>query len=383
MRIGIECHNLENQRWGIGRNLEKLLTTLTENPELTKGLEFFLYFRSFIPKDEFLKNQIFKCKVLKIIKPSFNIFYHILIPLQYKKDRLDVMFFPGYMLPPLFTGKSLVALTNDAYYEFKHGAIPWRYRISYGLFSKWAAWRATKITTYSEFAKKELINIYRIKPEKISVNPLGVELKDKNTENSILKTENYLLYVGQAFPRRRALESIAAFSKIVLRQTQDKTPKYPDLNFVVVGKDKYKKPVLKSLTDFLNNKFGKERIIYKEYVSDEELVALYKNALAMVYISSSEAFGLPPIEILQYGVPSIIKRDGPGPEIFGQNAFYIEDETDINEIAEAMSQAVENQEKRKQIAESGSKIIEKFNWQKHTVEFIQTIRDFETHTKTN
>lgn len=369
MRVGIECHNLENQRWGIGRNLEKLLTTISENPELTKRIEFFLYFRSFIPNDDFLKNPIFKCKVLKIIKPSFNIFYHILIPLQYRKDKLDAMFFPGYMLPLFFMGRSLVTLTNDAYYEFRHGVIPWRYRISYGIFSKWAAWRATKITTYSEFAKTELQKIYKIKPENISVNPLGVELTSKEQNNNLpfaLGHSQYLLYVGQAFPRRRVLESIAAFSKIA--------KKYSDLNFVVVGKDKYKKPVLREITDFLNNKFEKERIIYKEYVSDEELVALYKNALAMIYISSSEAFGLPPIEILQYKVPSIIKRDGPGPEIFGENAFYVEDETNINEIAEAMCQAIENSEKRKQIAENADEIIGKFNWQDHTEKFLDDIK---------
>lgn len=374
MRIGIECHNLENQRWGIGRNLEKLLSNIVQfkktRPELIKGLEFFLYFRSFIPDDDFLKDPIFKCRVLKFIRPSFNIFYHILIPLQYKKDKLDGIFFPGYMLPPLFKGKSLVTLTNDAYYEFKYGVLPWRYRLSYGLFSKWAAKKATKITTYSGFAKNELMKIYGIKPERISVNPLGVEFRDELGIKSYESGENnskYLLYVGQAFPRRRVLESIVGFSKIA--------KKYQDINFIVVGKDKYKKPVLKELVNFLNKKLGRERIIYKDYVSNEELIEFYKKALAMVYISSSEAFGLPPIEILQYKVPSLMKKPGPGPEIFGENAFYIENETNIDEIARIMSEVIEDKEKRSLIAKKSQEIIKKFNWPNHTEKFITTIKE--------
>src|SRR3990167_10480041 len=103
---------------------------------------------------------------------SFNIFYHILMPIRAMFDRLDWMFFPNYMLPPLYLRKSIVVLTNDIYYEYKQCAIPFRYKLAYRLFSNWAAKRATKILTPSEAAKKELVRLYGIAADRIFVAKL-------------------------------------------------------------------------------------------------------------------------------------------------------------------------------------------------------------------
>ena len=136
LKIGIECENLEDpkSRWGIGKITLNLLKEFANNPEWQKRYKLYLYFKNHIPDDDFFKihNSKFKIRILGF--PSFNIFYHILMPLRAMMDRVDWMFFPAYQLPPLYFGKSVVVLTEDAYYEYRYGVLPFRYKLSYGIF---------------------------------------------------------------------------------------------------------------------------------------------------------------------------------------------------------------------------------------------------------
>ena len=103
LRIGIEGHNLEQPRWGMGHTISNVLKEFGRNPELSKDLEFYLYFHSHIPDFDFLKHPKIK---LRLIKPplfknltALNIFYHILLPFAAKKDKIDLMYYPSYLMP--------------------------------------------------------------------------------------------------------------------------------------------------------------------------------------------------------------------------------------------------------------------------------------------
>src|SRR3989344_4843081 len=209
IKIGIECENIEDpgSRYGVGQLTLNLLKEYAKSPELQSKYKLYLYFKYKIPDDEFLKNPIFVKRVMR--SRFYNIFYHILMPIRATVDRLDWMFFPNYMLPPLYLGKSIVMLTNDIYYEYTKGTIPFRYKLAYRLFANWAAIRAKKILAISEASKNEIIKLFKIKPERIFVSYLGVGPSfAKASEGLQRKAGNYLLYVGQMFPRRHAKESI-------------------------------------------------------------------------------------------------------------------------------------------------------------------------------
>ena len=173
-KIGIECENLEGERFGVGHMNVQFLEALSKIPGIEKKYKFVLYFKSQIPKDNFLNHPVFEKKIINngILPESFNIYYHILLPYYHLKDKLDLFFFPSYMLPAFFppTKKAIVVLTNDVWWEAHHGNLPFRYKLSYRLFCKWAALRAKKIMTISEFSKKELIKFYNLPDEKIFVN---------------------------------------------------------------------------------------------------------------------------------------------------------------------------------------------------------------------
>src|SRR3989344_3598103 len=325
VKIGIECENLEDpkSRWGIGKITLNLLKEFAKNPEWQKKYKLYLYFKSRIPNDEVLKSPIFVKRVSGF--PSFNIFYHILMPLRAMVDRVNWMFFPAYQLPPLYLGKSIVVLTEDAYYEYKYGTLPFRYKLSYRIFTNWAAKFATKILAISETSKKELARIYKINPDKIFVNYLGIDtlpffaqsFEGRQTQG------NYLLFVGQMFPRRHAKETILAFEKLLRQSSGQVLTEHSnilqnvgmsELKLILIGPDKYPDLIINPLVAQVNKQLGREAIVHKDYVKDEELVELYARARALVYVSDREAFGLPPMEALSFGVPPIVMDNELGHE---------------------------------------------------------------------
>ncbi|MBI2063021.1 MAG: glycosyltransferase family 4 protein [Candidatus Yanofskybacteria bacterium] len=365
LKIGIECESIEGlESWGIGRIVKNLLEEISLRPELTSEFRFFLYFKSHIPKLPFLDNPIFVKKVSGV--SSFSLYYYLLLPIKLWFEKLDLMFLPNYMLPILFLGKSLVMLTEDIYYEIHTSTLPFRYKLAYKIFAGWwTARHATKIMAISETSKKEMAQLFKINPTRIVVNQLGVD-QPKPITNYQLPITNYILYVGQAFPRRHLRETMLAFELISSR--------FPDLKLVAIGKDKYNPPIIKTLVKEINNRIGKEKIIYKEYVSENELVQLYAHAKLLVYVSSKEAFGLPPLEALGHGVPAVVSDSEISHEIFGDNAFFVSNPDDPNSIAEAITKGLTNETKRQEIKNARQSILTKYTWQKHTDKFLEIIR---------
>lgn len=352
--------------WGVGRMITKLLEEISRRPELEKNFRFVLYFKDRVPDFPFLNASIFEKK--KVPVPFFKnrlfpVYYFALLPLKLWFEKLDMMFWPNYMLPIIAFGKSLVMLTEDVYHETTEGKLPFRYRLAYGIFGWWTAKFATKILAISETSKKNLVQLYGIKPERIFVNYPGIDFLAPTT-NQRPTTNDHILFVGQAFPRRHLKETILAFEKIAVE--------FPTLRFIAVGPDKYETPIINSLIHQVNTRLHREAIVHKEYVGDNELVDLYAGASILVYVSDREAFGLPPMEALSFGVPPIIADNELGHELFKEYAFYVRN-TASDGIAEGIHDALTQIEKIAKIKTDGQEFVKKYNWKSFTDRWLETI----------
>jgi len=376
IKIGIDCYKLEDstgaKRAGIGRHLYKLLEEISKRSELKKEFEFYLYFKGGVPRDiDFLNNPIFIKKVAKLpfflplFRPSYNIYFHIALPFFALKDRIDTTFFASFMLPALFVTKSIVVLTNDIYYEYTRGSLPKKYRIAYKLFSNWAARRATQITTQTYASRDEISEYFSLNKEKISVAPLGVDWQEYNPTEKVDK-KNYILYVGQAFPRRHLRETLLAFEQIA--------PEFENLNFIAIGVDKYTPPIIDDLVKKINKHLGADRIIRKEGVDDERLKKLYQRAKVFTYISSSEAMGLPPLEALAAGTVPIVADTATTREIFSDKAYFVKNPDDVEDVASVLRKALKNDEEPQKIIENRADVLEKYTWERHADIMIDMFR---------
>src|SRR3990167_10351940 len=379
-QIGIECESIEGDSWGVGRITNELLRELANRPELQRAYRFHLYFKSSIPDYDYLNSPLFIKHLVRIpfLPNSFSLYYYLYLPILSWFQKLDLMYFPNYMLPLFFARKSMVVTTNDVYREMHNKDLPWRYRLAYRIFATWAAKHASRLMTISQTAKTEIVQLFKIKPERISVNYLAVKAPESRITNQELSNQkldslfsihdSFILYVGQAFPRRHLRETMLAFEKIA--------PHFPNLKLFAVGQDKYRPAIIELLRQAINQRLGGERIIHRNRVSEAELVNLYQHARLIVYLSDSEAFGLPPLEGLANGTIPVVVDEPLNQEIYGaQGAIFVKDPYDIEAVASTLTDALENQAKRSAIEAQSKAITEKFTWQKHATRWLKLVRE--------
>ncbi len=191
----------------------------------------------------------------------------------------------------------------------------------------------------SEATKVDLLEISGLNESQVFVVPLAASnelfypVNEKETINLTLQkygiqaNQPYLLSISTLEPRKNIDAIITSFAGVVLQEN------IQDLNLVLVGTKGWD---FDKIFDAINlTPQIKDRIIFTGYVPDEDLAALYSGALAFVYMSFCEGFGLPPLEAMQCGTPIICSNRTSLPEVIG-NAGILVNPTDQVEIAEAM-----------------------------------------------
>jgi glycosyltransferase involved in cell wall biosynthesis len=378
MKIGIDCHNLEEYRTGVGRYLANLLKYWSEY----KDTEFVLYFKEQIPKDDFLKSSNF---IKKILKNPFNIkssalFYNFSLPIAAKKDKIDVLFLPFY-IRPLFCSVPTITAIHDISFR----AHPeWFEKIKmmvFRIFSGTAIKKSLAILTCSHYTKQEILKYYKkAKANEIFVVHLASDEKFKELShiNPQVKEkygikDKFIFYVGAIFNRRSVYQSIEAFNSIA--------DKFSNYQFLIGGPN-YTNPFIDidRMIKEVNRNLKKEAIIHVDYVDEEDLVELYNSADLFVWPSSYEGFGLPPLEAMACGTPVLTTRMTSLNEILDIYPMAVDSPDDIEEMRNKMMLFLTNEELRNKAIGAGIKRAEDFSWEKTAKETLEIIKN-ETNKK--
>ncbi len=363
MKIGIDAHNLEGNRTGVGRVLINILQQWN-NFDLPAGLEFILYFKKEIPDDLKLTKPNFKFKLLKL---PFNIqsnalFKQYLLWLAAKKDKLSLLFCPDYVGPVLYNGKIAVIL-HDISYQARPEIYNWPSvwdKILLKWFSKISARKAQIIFTPLEFTRQEVIKHYQVNPEKVFSIPWGVSQDFKKIEQGLDEIkekyqikDKFILYVGSIFDRRHLPEAVKAFEKIA--------NKLPNYQFLVVGHN------------YTNQKLFGRALLRQNYLKGKDLVTLYNAADLFIYLSDYEGFGLPVLEAMACGTPVVTSSKTSIPEVAGKAAIYIKDNSNVEEIARAIYIGLTDQKLRRELIVRGLEQVNKFSWQKSARQYLDVL----------
>ena len=111
---------------------------------------------------------------------------------------------------------------------------------------------------------------------------------------------------------------------------------------------------------YKNMKF-KDQVIFKGHSSPDELKCIIPSALAMMYVSFFEGFGIPIIEAMRCGTPVITSNVSCMPEIAG-NAALLVDPSSVDSIAEAMGQISTDEHLRNELIAKGFTRAGDFSW---------------------
>lgn len=216
---------------------------------------------------------------------------------------------------------------------------------------------ADRVIAISEHSRHDIIGTLGVDPEKVDVIHLGInDFVDKCSNKVGIQPRytprsEYILYTGSDFPHKNLEGLVFAFGRLV-----QKSLIHHDL--LIVGPS-FSSKVSKELHDIL--KGHDEKVVFLGYVSDQELLSLYRNASLYVFPSLYEGFGFPPLEAMACGVPVVASRATSIPEVVGDAALLADCE-DVNDLAEKIDRGLHDKHLRQKLINAGFKRVQAFKW---------------------
>ena len=232
--------------------------------------------------------------------------------------------------------------------------------------------RVARVITDSEFTKARLLETTGVADDKVIVVPLGVDARfgpqDRaDVESAIQKlelpTSRYVLSLGSLEPRKNLGRLLRAW-EVIYRSL-------PEDVWLVVSGAKGKSMVFQDVPEL---KTLPPRVFLTGHVPDELLPALYSGAMAFAYLSVYEGFGLPPLEAMASGTPTLVGNRASLPEVVGDAAVQV-DPFDIEAIAGGLHRLIEDSSLRAVLRERGLERAKQFDWDKTAEQTWQVLEE--------
>lgn len=268
------------------------------------------------------------------------------------KGDYDV-FHPTYYDPyflNFLNNKPFVLTVYDMIHEIYPEMFSSKHKTTEG--KKLLAQKATKIIAISESTKRDIIRFFGIDENKIEVIYLGNSLNISKSDDAINieLPEKYVLFVGNRGSYKNFDLFIGTIAPLLLEDTK--------LSVVCVGGGKFNDREIEKFKS-LNIKDK----IFQYSVSDNILAYLYQRAIAFVFPSLYEGFGIPILESFVCGCPVLVGKVSSLPEIAGDAGVYF-DPTNIVSIYDTVKRIIYDKELRKNLKLKGFQRVKNFSWEK-------------------
>lgn len=358
MRIGIDVSFVTRDRVGVDQYLYNLLKSLAKTDTVNS---YFLYSNKDIP-EEFtdigrnFKTVIFKNRILPRI-----LWVQFILPGLLKRDGIDLLHAPCYVAPAGAPCPMVITFHDMASWLFPQ-KFRIKHRIVYSLFVPSFAKKADGIIAVSECTKHDLVRLFRMPEEKITVVYEGASELFKPVDDTAL-LENirkkyslpgkYILYVGMLEPRKNVPVLVRAF-----KQLKDSTG--VEHKLVIVGKKGW---MYDEIFKTVRSLKLEDEVIFTGYITDKELPLIYSASELFVYPSAYEGFGLPLLEAMACGVPVIASNVSSIPEITG-DAVVLVNPDNAGELSKAMNKIISDKSLQESIRKKGLERAGMFSWEK-------------------
>jgi glycosyltransferase involved in cell wall biosynthesis len=244
----------------------------------------------------------------------------------------DLYHEPNYMALR-FDGPTVITVHDLSWIRYPQTHPPERVRAMDRYFEP-ALRRATLLLTDSEFVKSELVDVFGVAAQRILAIPLGLDpifkpLGPSQTQPVLQRLElahgGYFLSVGTLEPRKNLQATVNAYARLPTAVRE----RHP---LVLAGMKGWRTTAIERVLQPLVDS-GQVRML--GYLTREDLAVVTAGALAMVYPSIYEGFGLPPLEAMGCGVPPISSNVSSLPEVVGDAGLQV-DPADVDAVAGAM-----------------------------------------------
>ena len=298
-RIGIDARFYGPLGKGLGRYTQEIVDNVIN---IDKDNEYVI----FLSQDNFdelviAPEDIHRIKKVLATPCWYTLREQLMMPYLIFREKLDLMHFPHFNVPVLVPVKFVVTIHDLILTKFPTVRAstlhPWLYKIknqAYRLVISTAMSRAVRIIAVSNFTKDDIVEQFKVRPDKIEVIYEGVsnlakgndtlfvkKLDDNDTLNRLNVSGKFILYVGNAYPHKNLERLLHIFSEF--HESNN------DIKLVLVGRHDYFYNRLidtaRQLGIFSGDK-SRDVVTFPGYVPDLELELLYKKALFYIFPSA-------------------------------------------------------------------------------------------------
>ncbi|OGM28832.1 hypothetical protein A2962_05120 [Candidatus Woesebacteria bacterium RIFCSPLOWO2_01_FULL_39_61] len=370
LNIGIDGNEANtDERVGVHQYSYELLWAIYKlQDELPKKYRLIVFLKdapkNFLPKErEGLKYRVLPGNRFWVLTK--------LTPVLLTEKNVDVFFSPSHYLPP-FSSCPRVCTIHDLGYlnsseQFK--------KYDFWQLLYWTAisiFVSKYIITVSRFNKKDIVRHYPFASKKVFITYHGfdkdrfnVKIRDNDVRRTIKKyriPKNYILFLGTLKPSKN-IEGILRAFHLLLR-------KYPNISLVIAGKKGWLFNSIFQITKELNIK---DKVVFTDFVSEDDKPFLIKGAKVFVSPSFWEGFGINVLEAMACGTPVVISNIAGLPEVGGKSAIYVEPNSPKS-IARGVEMILKmNEEEYKHVSELSLRQARKFSWEKTAFETLRIL----------
>jgi len=294
------------------------------------------------------------------------------IPFLLRKHQIDIYHCLDHILPIFIPTRHAVVTVHDLTFLSYKKMHSWGTRLYFPNFIEASLKKAERIICVSETTKRDVVSYYGVPTQKIKVIHHGIgshfHTYYKSNNDSRVKEvkqrynieHDFFLFVGTLEPRKNILTLIRAFYDLGELRT-----KY---NLVIAGKKGWQ---FSEIFELVGELSLEDRVVFTGYVPDDVLVSLYNGARIFVYPSYYEGFGLPPLEAMACGTPTIVSNTSTLPEIVGSSALQV-DPNNVKQLKQAILKILTDRKLEKNLIKKGLQNAKKFTWHKSASEMLNT-----------
>jgi glycosyltransferase involved in cell wall biosynthesis len=295
----------------------------------------------------------------------------LVLPAHARRDRLDVLHCPAYVMPR-WSGAPAVVTLHDLFVYTHPGLCKRLNVLHYRLMLPATIRRAALLHCTSHWTRGILCALLPWAAERARVIHPAVDdafgPQDPQAVEDFLRRqglqERPFLFVGNIEPKKNVVALLEAMA--LLREEYGSQRK-----LVMVGAEGWgwRRPEEK-----IHELGLQDRIVRLGYVPRQELPLVYASALALVFPSVVEGFGLPPLEAMACGTPVITSGAGGLAESVGAAALLVR-EPNPDFLAEAMYQIEASEDLRRRLSEAGLFRARSFRWDGAAKQFLELYRE--------
>ncbi len=367
MRIGFNGLFLKDQSVGIGkysfellrhfRNEDFSLKLYVEDDQhavglsdsLGRTLEIEVLKPSRLVRNDFIRSRIWEYEMFR----------------RAKHEQFDVFHSPYFVCSPFKLNRELVTIHDVIHIKYPEYISSWP-RSLYWWYNKLKSINLTHVVTDSQYSRNDIVSHLNLRSETVSViypgvseafRPIDDPAEMKRVSLKYDLPESFILYIG-GYDRRKNVETLLkSFHTLVLNN--------PSWRHHLVLGGKKPTSIPKLVSDFgslVEELRLTDRVRFTGYIDEQDIPVVYNLAQVFIYPSVYEGFGLPVLEAMACGTPTIASRESSIPEILNRDDMLV-DPLDTEALFRMILRLTSDHELRKSLSIWGIERAKMFSWQ--------------------